>query len=299
MSVILREVLKEEEEDRELRQKLSRKAALGSAWAGGEQSSEGRQIGDGDVRGRRGRRRGSSEGGFARRGGRGRGRTHRITIYIAPLKALAAEVARSLGQILGRLDPPRKVLEVTGDVEVALPALEAASVLVCTPEKWDVITRKPTSQRLMDLAKVLIIDEVHILHEQRGPVLEAIVARTVRSGTPSDLRKRAIVNRKEASFFTDTRAPQRSSSAWLLAAWLASPRHCRMAQTSPNFCEWTRSWASFCSLPSRGLFRCGSTSWQCRRPATRASSRSSHLEEPEAARVAVEMGIQARRTRIL
>jgi pre-mRNA-splicing helicase BRR2 len=32
----------------------------------------------------------------------------------------------------------------------------------------------------VELVKLLIIDEVHLLHDTRGPVLEAIVARTIR-----------------------------------------------------------------------------------------------------------------------
>ena len=107
-------------------------------------------------------------------------KTHRITVYIAPLKALASEVTRTLGGILGRLTPPRRVLEVTGDFDVSVASLRKASVLVCTPEKWDVITRKPSSLSLTELVRVIIIDEVHMLHEERGPVLEALLARSFR-----------------------------------------------------------------------------------------------------------------------
>ena len=33
---------------------------------------------------------------------------------------------------------------------------------------------------LTNLVKLLIIDEVHLLHGDRGPVVEAVVARTLR-----------------------------------------------------------------------------------------------------------------------
>lgn len=33
---------------------------------------------------------------------------------------------------------------------------------------------------LANIVKLLIIDEVHLLHSDRGPVVEAIVARTLR-----------------------------------------------------------------------------------------------------------------------
>ena len=54
-------------------------------------------------------------------------------------------------------------------------------MLVTTPEKWDVVTRKSTSDvALAQLVKLLIIDEVHFLHDDQGSVLEALVARTLR-----------------------------------------------------------------------------------------------------------------------
>ena len=54
-------------------------------------------------------------------------------------------------------------------------------MLVTTPEKWDVVTRKSTGDvALAQLVRLLIIDEVHLLHDDRGPVIESLVARTLR-----------------------------------------------------------------------------------------------------------------------
>lgn len=54
-------------------------------------------------------------------------------------------------------------------------------MLVTTPEKWDVVTRKSVGDvALSQLVRLLILDEVHLLHEDRGPVLESLVARTLR-----------------------------------------------------------------------------------------------------------------------
>lgn len=53
--------------------------------------------------------------------------------------------------------------------------------MVTTPEKWDVVTRKSTGDvALAQLVKLLIIDEVHLLHDDRGAVIESLVARTLR-----------------------------------------------------------------------------------------------------------------------
>ena len=54
-------------------------------------------------------------------------------------------------------------------------------MMVTTPEKWDVVTRKSTGDvALAQLVKLLIIDEVHLLHDDRGAVIESLVARTLR-----------------------------------------------------------------------------------------------------------------------
>ena len=54
-------------------------------------------------------------------------------------------------------------------------------MLVTTPEKWDVVTRKSTGDvALTQLVKLIIIDEVHLLHDDRGAVIESLVARTLR-----------------------------------------------------------------------------------------------------------------------
>jgi replicative superfamily II helicase len=55
-----------------------------------------------------------------------------------------------------------------------------SQLLVTTPEKYDVVTRKGGDGSLGTLVSLIIIDEVHLLAEDRGAVLETIVARTQR-----------------------------------------------------------------------------------------------------------------------
>ncbi|CAH0485714.1 unnamed protein product [Peronospora farinosa] len=100
-------------------------------------------------------------------------------IYVAPMKALAQEVVTKFGQRLHALK--LKVRELTGDMQLTKKEIEETHVIVTTPEKWDVITRKSsTQQSLLSQVKLLIIDEVHLLADERGPVIETIVARTLR-----------------------------------------------------------------------------------------------------------------------
>lgn len=53
-------------------------------------------------------------------------------------------------------------------------------MIVATPEKWDIITRKAGEKTYTELVKLVIIDEIHLLHDMRGPVLEAVISRIIR-----------------------------------------------------------------------------------------------------------------------
>lgn len=96
-------------------------------------------------------------------------------VYIAPMKSLVAEMT---GNFTKRLEPYNlTVEELTGDQSLTREQIFNTNVIVCTPEKWDVITRKGGFEGAVGL---VIIDEIHLLHDGRGPVLESVIARSVR-----------------------------------------------------------------------------------------------------------------------
>lgn len=99
-------------------------------------------------------------------------------VYVAPMKALVAEVVGNLSNRLQRYGV--NVKELSGDQSLTRQQIEDTQIIVTTPEKWDIITRKSGDRTYTQLVKLLIIDEIHLLHDNRGPVLESIVARTVR-----------------------------------------------------------------------------------------------------------------------
>ncbi|KAF4875021.1 putative helicase mug81 [Colletotrichum siamense] len=100
-------------------------------------------------------------------------------VYVAPMKALAAEVTEKLGKRLAWLGI--KCREFTGDMHLTKAEIVQTQIIVTTPEKWDVVTRKGTGDtELVQKVRLLIIDEVHMLHDERGAVLESLVARTER-----------------------------------------------------------------------------------------------------------------------
>ncbi|MEE6475928.1 hypothetical protein FKM82_010900 [Ascaphus truei] len=98
-------------------------------------------------------------------------------VYIAPLKALVRERMEDwkirIEEKLGK-----KVVELTGDVTPDMRAIAQADLIVTTPEKWDGVSRSWQNRSYVQKVSILIIDEIHLLGNERGPVLEVIVSRT-------------------------------------------------------------------------------------------------------------------------
>ena len=106
-------------------------------------------------------------------------------------KALASEMTTGFGTRLAYLGIA--VRELTGDMQLTKQEestksfilslfftsnflqIEETQIIVTTPEKWDVITRKSTDSPLTQIVHLLILDEVHLLNEDRGPVIETLV----------------------------------------------------------------------------------------------------------------------------
>ncbi|PHH89034.1 hypothetical protein CDD83_6731 [Cordyceps sp. RAO-2017] len=99
-------------------------------------------------------------------------------VYIAPLKALVQEQVGNFGKRLESYGV--RVSELTGDRQLTKQQISDTQIIVTTPEKWDVITRKANDLTYTNLVRLIIIDEIHLLHDERGPVLESIVSRTIR-----------------------------------------------------------------------------------------------------------------------
>ena len=99
-------------------------------------------------------------------------------IYVAPLKALAKERIEDWKARMG-LDSAmkRSVLELTGDNTPDLLALKEADILITTPEKWDGISRNWQHRSYVSEVALVVIDEIHLLGQDRGPVIEVIVSR--------------------------------------------------------------------------------------------------------------------------
>jgi pre-mRNA-splicing helicase BRR2 len=94
------------------------------------------------------------------------------------MKALVQEQVAAFSKRFAALNI--RVAELTGDSQLTKQQISETQIIVTTPEKWDVITRKSTDTSYTNLVRLIIVDEIHLLHDDRGPVLESILARTIR-----------------------------------------------------------------------------------------------------------------------
>lgn len=73
-------------------------------------------------------------------------------VYISPMKALANELVQKFTKKFSKL----KTREMTGDISLSQKELASTHIIVTTPEKLDVITRKNTN--LLEELKLVILD---------------------------------------------------------------------------------------------------------------------------------------------
>jgi ATP-dependent DNA helicase HFM1/MER3 len=107
-------------------------------------------------------------------------------VYQGLTKSLCSERQRDWEKKFAPLG--LKCTEFTGDSDYnQLSQVRDAGIIITTPEKWDSMTRKwKDHSKLMELVKLFLIDEVHMLRDERGATLEAVVSRMKSIG--SDVR---------------------------------------------------------------------------------------------------------------
>ena len=113
--------------------------------------------------------------------GRTRGQRSIHTLYISPLKALAADVERNLLIPLREMELPIRVETRTGDTSVARKARQRVrppDILLTTPEQVALLLSHGETARLLAGLETVILDELHALAPtKRGDLLALDLAR--------------------------------------------------------------------------------------------------------------------------
>lgn len=112
-------------------------------------------------------------------------------VYIAPLKALVRERVQDWRSRL-TAQMGRSLVELTGDVTPDLLTIKSSDIIITTPEKWDGISRSWQNRSYVTSVCLVIIDEIHLLGGDRGPILEVIVSRMNYISSQMDRKVRIV-----------------------------------------------------------------------------------------------------------
>ncbi len=103
------------------------------------------------------------------------------TIYVSPLKALAADIRRNLRVPVDEIGLPIRIEDRTGDTSATQKKRQRADpphILLTTPESLALLTSYEDAHRMFDGVQRIIVDEIHALAEsKRGDQLMLALAR--------------------------------------------------------------------------------------------------------------------------
>ncbi len=103
------------------------------------------------------------------------------TLYISPLKALAADIKRNLTTPVTEMDLPIRIEDRTGDTSATRKKRQRADpphILLTTPESLALLTSYEDAPRMFKGLKRVVIDEIHALAEsKRGDQLMLALGR--------------------------------------------------------------------------------------------------------------------------
>ncbi len=114
------------------------------------------------------------------------GRTVCILPYESMLAGRVAEWKAKFGDYQGG----KEINALTGDTSSDLRLLEMADVVVCTPEQWDVLSRRWRQRKNVQTVGLYIADEMHMIGDWKiGPTYEVVLSRArfvaVQTGNPT------------------------------------------------------------------------------------------------------------------
>ncbi len=103
------------------------------------------------------------------------------TLYISPLKALAADIKRNLTTPVSEMDLPIRIEDRTGDTSFSAKRRQRADpphILLTTPESLALLTSYEDAPRIFKGLKRIVVDEIHALAEsKRGDQLFLALSR--------------------------------------------------------------------------------------------------------------------------
>ena len=105
-------------------------------------------------------------------------------VYISPKMELCKNLFKNWSERLGEdglgLNIELLRNDFAGQIQNDLQALARGDIIICTPEKWDFISRKWRQRKQVQQVSLYIFDNIHLLHESHagsGAVYEVVMSR--------------------------------------------------------------------------------------------------------------------------
>lgn len=95
------------------------------------------------------------------------------TLYVSPLKALAADIRRNLGVPITEMSLPIRVEDRTGDTGATTRArqrVDPPHILLTTPELLALLLSYPEAPTIFGGLSRVIVDEIHALANRSGAI---------------------------------------------------------------------------------------------------------------------------------
>lgn len=110
-------------------------------------------------------------------------------VYIAPLQSIAESIYREWQSSFGAQYGVDVVL-LPGEAGADLKLLSSGTLIIATPDKWDVLSRRWRTRKPVQDVSLFIIDELQLIAGRAGPTIEIIVSRMryIKSQLQSQLR---------------------------------------------------------------------------------------------------------------
>lgn len=111
-------------------------------------------------------------------------------VYIAPLQQLAEERLADWTSKFGKLG--LTVTMLTGETATDLKLLERGRLVITTPQRWDMISRRWKQRKNVQNVALLLVDETHLIGGELGPVLEIVISRMRYISSQTDANTRIV-----------------------------------------------------------------------------------------------------------
>ena len=82
-------------------------------------------------------------------------------VYIAPMQAIVTERLEEWAEKFGKLG--KRVVELTGEATTDVKLLEVGEIILSTPEKWDMLSRRWNVRKNVQNVNLFIVDELHLI----------------------------------------------------------------------------------------------------------------------------------------